>query len=209
MRASTRSPTPMLASMSTSGPRALCGAIRTSGRSPSSSHTAGLAMRSPSSSRPVTSRIVTEGRPPFLRRLLRSPDSMPSSVMLASRRLKSTRCGPRTPKARAISRLPTLVGDVLMNSMISSRPGSPSRLGGPPFWLPFGLRGMSGCLAEGHGALRSRRRPSPASWSPDPWRACRLRPCPTLHFSPPAWPRPPLYAQASSFSTGPWRRARR
>src|SRR5688572_7265598 len=159
MRASTRSPTPMLASMSTSGPRALRGVIKTSGRSPSSSHTAGLAMRSPWLSRPVTSRIVTGGRPPFRRRLLRSPDSMPSSAMLASRRLNSMRSGPRTPNARAISRLPTLVGDVLMYSRISSRPGSPARLGGPllgpPLLGPLGRRGMSACPARRHvGALR-------------------------------------------------------
>ena len=145
-------------------------------------------MRSPSASRPVTSSTVTGGRPPFLRRLLRSPDE--HAVLGHARPAgASRRCAapPVMPKARAISRLPTLLGDVLMNSRISSLPGRPSRLGGRARSWPSGLarhRQSWPWRAVMCGTLLRRRPSRPLA---RPWRQRPLRrPCPILRLSPPA-----------------------
>ena len=102
----------------------------TFGFSPCSrSHTTGSATRSPSSSRPITSSTATGGRPPFSVSSLRLPDRMPSSAISASRRFSAMRAPPLTEKARAISRLPTLVCDDWMKSRICSFVGKPPSAG--------------------------------------------------------------------------------
>ena len=145
MRARTRSPMP-IGSPSVAAAFAMAGTTDR-GRAPSSlSQTAACAMRSPSSSRPMISSTATGGRLPFSRKSLRLPASVPSSAISASSRFKAMRSPPLMPKARAISRLPTLPGDVPdeLEDLLLRRQAAVCGLRGVQ--RSFGLRGHASAV---------------------------------------------------------------
>src|SRR5438309_10263484 len=90
-----------------------------------SSHSVGVAVNSPSLSRPVMSAIMVAGRLAvsliFLPRLAITPSSASSRRM----RFNSTRSAFFRPNSRAISRVPILAGFARIKATMASRPGKP------------------------------------------------------------------------------------
>ena len=97
-------------------PRDFSITVRRGGAAPSSgSQFSGTAMGSPSSIS-ATRRTVTLGKPPMRWKALFLPSIRPSSAISFSSFLSAIFSCPFSPKALAISRLPTLVSEVWMKS---------------------------------------------------------------------------------------------
>ena len=143
----------------------------------------GLAVNSPSRSRPVTSSTVTEGSSPGRVRRPCSRSTSPSSASSLISAFSAMRSAvPLTPKARAMSRWPVLPGCSAMKARISSRVGT--------------CRSVFGFAMAG----QVRSRPRFASLWPWAWPSAWPRPWPSA--SP--WPSP-----VSPGPCRPWRRAAR
>tara|TARA_R100001129_G_scaffold18599_1_gene11898 strand:- start:1045 stop:1749 length:705 start_codon:yes stop_codon:yes gene_type:complete len=125
VRASTRSPTLSAGMPFEPLPRDFSMIVSRGGLAPSSgSHFSGTAIGSPSSSS-TTRSTVTLGRPPIRWKAVFLPSIRPSSAMSFSSFLSAIFSCPLRPKARAISRLPTVLSDVSMNSRTCFWVGSP------------------------------------------------------------------------------------
>ena len=199
MRARMRSPTAISVSMSACGPRAWCTGSSTVGRSPSApSQTSGMAMRSPSSSRPVTSNTATGGRLPVLRRPLRLPDSVPSPVRFASSRLRSRRCGTLDAERARDLALADLARRVADEVEDFGTVGELPPLGARPFVSVGFARTSSACLDHGNCFKKCvscrplRRQPPPWPCRPAALQPSRawLRACRPLRLASHRWPRP-------------------
>ena len=123
MRSSARSPTP--AAVPGCGRRGTW--MRIFGGAPlsTSSHSVGVAINSPSASRPLISAITVAGRVAgsaiFLPRFSITPSSASSRRM----RFSSARSAFFRPNSRAISRVPTLPGCARTKATMASRAGKP------------------------------------------------------------------------------------
>src|SRR5450432_69614 len=99
--------------------------MRIFGGSPfsTSSHSVGVAINSPSLSRPVTSAITVAGRAAGSLIFLPRFSIVPSSASSRRMRLSSTRSAFFRPNSRAISRVPTFPGCARMKATRASRSG--------------------------------------------------------------------------------------
>ena len=161
--------------------------MRIFGGSPlsTSSHSAGVAINSPSLSRPVMSAITVGGRAAgsliFLPRLVIVPSSASSRRM----RFSSTRSAFLRPNSRAISRVPTFPGCARMKATMASRLGKPlSRCFGHSIRVCLAGALLGDGLCAPFGGVRSwrcrHRRPRLAV-------GFRISVLPRLFSRPPSW----------------------
>src|SRR5215831_12573680 len=101
--------------------------MRIFGGSPpsASSHSAGVAISSPSASRPVMSAITVTGSVAVSATFLPRFAIVPCSARSRSMRFSSTRSAFFRPNSRAISLVPTLPGFARMKATMASLPGKP------------------------------------------------------------------------------------
>src|SRR5229473_2239456 len=155
MRNSARSPTP--AAVPGCGRRGMW--MRIFGGSPlsTSSHSAGVAINSPSRSRPVMSAITVAGRPAVSATFLPCLTIVPASARSRRMRFNSARSAFLRPNSRAISLVPAFPGFARMKATMASLLGKP--LSRSLFTLPSSP-GFSGALLRrrlcGGGRLGSR-----------------------------------------------------